>query len=118
MISTARKKGLSALTIANAMGISRSTVYYAARPPSSMEKRIVARIRHHRRKHPAAGRRKMVALLAADGLPISLGRVSRIMRRCNLGSIRVTGGCTRRSRRAGRVPNLLANRVPQAPNQF
>ncbi len=109
---------MSALEVAKGLGISRNTVYYAARPPSTTEKRIVARIPHHRRKHPAAGRRKMVALLAADGLPISPGRAARIMRKYNLGSIRVTGDCTRRSRRAGRVPNLPVSRVPQAPNQF
>ncbi len=80
-----------------------------------MEKRILARIRHHRRKHPATGRRKMAALLAADGLPISPGRAARIMRKYNLGSMRVTGDC---SRRDGNVPNLQATRVPQAPNQF
>ncbi len=116
MIAAARKKGLPALKLANAMGIARSTAYYAARPPSPMEQQIVARIRPVRRKLPTAGRRKMVKLLAEDGLPISQGRVARIMRKYNLGPIRVTGGCTRRNRRAGRVPNRLASRVPQASN--
>ncbi len=117
MIVAARKKGLSALTIANALGISRSTVYYALRPPSPTEQRIVARMRQIRKMLPAIGRRKMVKLLAEAGLPISPGRADRLMRKHNLGSIRVTRGCTRRRRRAGRVPNLLAGRVPQAPNE-
>ncbi len=117
MTAAARKKGLPALKVANAKGIAHSTVYYIARPLNSTEQQIVARIHRLRRKLPAADRRKMVKLLAADDLPISQGHTARIMRKHNLGSIRVTGGCTRRNRRAGRAPNLLDNRVPQAPNE-
>ncbi len=60
----------------------------------------------------------MVARLPEDGLPFNQGCAACIMRNYKFGAITVTGGCTRRNRRDDRVPNLLANREPQSPNEF
>jgi putative transposase len=69
------------------LALPRSTLYYQPVPVRQSTLRIMARIDALYLEDPCSGRRRMVAYLAREGIPISRDRVRNLMRRMGIQAI-------------------------------
>ena len=82
---------------AKALGISRGSVYYLARPTSDADLALMRRIDELHLEHPFAGSRMLRDMLKAEGREVGRRHVATLMKK--MGSTLSTGGPTPRSQR-------------------
>ena len=79
-----RDHGLSVTRQARALGISRGSVYYRARPASEADLALMRRIDELHLEYPFAGSRMLKGLLNAEGHEVGRRRVATLMRRVGI----------------------------------
>jgi putative transposase len=79
-----RKHDLPITKQAEALGISRGSVYYLPRPVSEADLAIMRRLDRLHLEHPFAGARMLQGLLSADGCKIGRRHVKTLMRRMGI----------------------------------
>ena len=84
---------------AKALGISRGSVYYLARPSSDADLALMRRIDELHLEHPFAGSRMLRDMLKAEGRAVGRRHVATLMKK--MGVEAIYGGRTPRSRRPG-----------------
>jgi putative transposase len=82
-----RQHGLSITKQAEALGISRSSVYYLPRPVPAAELAVMRRIDELHLEFPFAGSRMLRDLLNQDGIKIGRRRVATLMKRMGIEAI-------------------------------
>jgi putative transposase len=82
-----RQHGLSITKQAEALGISRSSVYYLPRPVPAAELAIMRRMDELHLEFPFAGSRMLRDLLNQDGIKIGRRRVTTLMKRMGIEAI-------------------------------
>ena len=88
--------GLSITKQAQALGISRGSVYYLPRPVSSADLAVMRRIDELHLEFPFAGSRMLCDLLNREGIAIGRRHVATLMKRMRIEAC--TGNRTRRNR--------------------
>lgn len=79
-----RDHELSLARQAKALGISRGSVYYQARPASEADLALMRRIDELHLEYPCAGSRMLKGLLNAEGHDVGRRRVSTLMKRMGI----------------------------------
>ena len=82
-----RQHDLSITKQAEALGISRSSVYYVPRPVPAAELAIMRRMDELHLEFPFAGSRMLRDLLNQDGIEIGRRRVATLMKRMGIEAI-------------------------------
>jgi putative transposase len=82
-----RQHGLSITKQAEALGISRSSVYYSPRPVPTAELAVMRRMDELHLEFPFAGSRMLRDLLNRDGTEIGRRRVATLMKRMGIEAI-------------------------------
>jgi putative transposase len=101
---------------AELLGISRSSLYYQPRPPSSEEIRIKHRIDELYTDYPFYGSRRMTAQLQREGMHINRKAVQRHMREMGIEAIFPGPNLSRRRLKAQVYPYLLRGLSITHPN--
>lgn len=101
---------------AELLSISRSSLYYQPRPPSSEEIRIKHRIDEIYTEYPHYGSRRMTAQLQRDAMDINRKAVQRHMREMGIEAIFPGPNLSRRRLKDQVYPYLLRNVTAAYPN--
>ena len=101
---------------AELLSISRSSLYYQPRPPSSEEIRIKHRIDEIYTEYPHYGSRRMTAQLQRDGMDINRKAVQRHRREMGIEAIFPGPNLSRRRLKDQVYPYLLRNVTAAYPN--
>ncbi len=103
---------------ADLLSVSRSRLYYEARPAREQEVRIKHRLDEWYTKRPCLGTRKLVHLLAEDGLAVGRHTIRRYREEMGLSTLHPKPNLSRPSRADHRVyPYLLRDLPIERPNQ-
>jgi putative transposase len=99
------------------LGVARSGIYRLPRPANDDDLSLMRRIDELFLRHPFLGSRRMVALLAADGVRVNRKRVRRLMRQMGIAAL----GPKPRTSKPGAghriYPYLLRDLAIERPNQ-
>jgi putative transposase len=79
-----RDHGLSVARQAKALGISRGSVYYQARPASDADLALMRRIDELHLEYPFAGSRMLKGLLNAEGHEVGRRHVATLMKKMGI----------------------------------
>jgi putative transposase len=101
---------------AELLSISRSSLYYLPRPPSSEEIKIKHRIDEIYTEYPHYGSRRMTAQLQREGMEINRKAVQRHMREMGIEAIFPGPNLSRRRLKEQVYPYLLRNVTAAYPN--
>jgi putative transposase len=101
---------------AELLSISRSSLYYQPRPPSSEEITIKHRIDEISTEYPHYGSRRMTAQLQREGMEINRKAVQRHMREMGIEAIFPGPNLSRRRLKEQVYPYLLRNVTAAYPN--
>lgn len=112
-----RTHGLSLSRQANAVGISRSSVYYLPRPVSPADLALMRRIDALHLEYPFAGARMLRDLLALTGLSVGRKHVATLMRRMGIEAIYRKPNTSCRHPGHAIYPYLLRQLKIERPNQ-
>src|SRR3954470_19684208 len=82
-----RQHDLSITKQAEALGISRSSVYYSPRPVPAAELAVMRRMDELHLEFPFAGSRMLRDLLNRDGIEIGRRRVATLMKRMGIAAV-------------------------------
>ena len=103
---------------AELLSVSRSRLYYEAQPAREQEVRIKHRLDEWYTKRPCLGTRKLVHLLAEDGLAVGRHTIRRYREEMGLSTLHPKPSLSRPSRTEHRVyPYLLRDLPVERPNQ-
>jgi putative transposase len=102
---------------AKALGISRGSVYYLARPTSNADLALMRRIDALHLKHPFAGSRMLQKLLKAEGREVGRLHVSTLMKKMGVEAIYRRPNTSKPSPGHKIYPYLLRNLAVTRPNQ-
>jgi putative transposase len=102
---------------AELLGISRSSLYYQPRPPSTAEVALKHRIDAIYTQYPFYGSRRITAQLRREGLRMSRKTVQRHMREIGIAGICPGPNLSRRAHGERVYPYLLRNLTCSYPNQ-
>lgn len=112
-----RTHGLPLSRQANAVGISRSSVYYLPRPVSLADLALMRRIDELHLEYPFAGARMLRDLLALAGIGVGRKHVTTLMRRMGVEAIYRKPNTSRPHPRHPIYPYLLRQLTIERPNQ-
>jgi putative transposase len=112
-----RTPDLSVTRQASLLGLSRASVYYAARPVADADLAIMRRIDALHLELPFAGSRMLRDLLRSDGVAIGREHVRTLMRRMGITAIYRRPKTTQRHRAHPVFPYLLRQLTITRPNQ-
>ena len=102
---------------AKALGISRGSVYYLARPTSEADLALMRRIDELHLEHPFAGSRMLRDMLKAEGREVGRRHVSTLMKKMGVEAIYRRPN-TSKPRPGHKIyPYLLRNLAVTRPNQ-
>ena len=102
---------------AKALGISRGSVYYLARPTSDADLVLMRRIDELHLEHPFAGRRMLRDILRAEGREIGRRHVATLMRKMGVEAIYRRPDLSKPGRGHKIYPYLLRNLAVTRTNQ-
>jgi putative transposase len=102
---------------AKALGISRGSVYYLARPISDADLVLMRRIDELHLEHPFAGSRMLRALLKAEGREVGRLHVSTLMKKMGVEAIYRRPNTSKPGPGHRIYPYLLRNLAVTRPNQ-
>lgn len=102
---------------AEAVGISRGSVYYLPRPISDADLALMRRIDALHLEHPFAGARMLRDLLAQDGIQVGRKHVGTLMRRMGIEALYRKPNTSRRNGKDAIYPYLLRTLAVERPNQ-
>jgi putative transposase len=102
---------------AQALGISRGSVYYVPRPVADADLALMRRLDALHLDFPYAGARLLRRLLRRDGVAVGRRHVRTLMRRMGLTAIAPQPGTSRRHRGHPVFPYLLRHRTITRPNE-
>lgn len=102
---------------AQAVGISRGSVYYLPRPVSSQDLLLMRRIDELHLEHPFAGSRMLRDLLGREGVTVGRKHVSTLMRRMGIEALYRKPNTSRRHPAHRIYPYLLRGVNVTTPNQ-
>ncbi len=111
-----RTHRLSVTRQARLVGLSRASVYYAARPVSDAELALMRRIDALHLELPFTGSRMLRDLLQAEGVAIGREHTRTLMRRMGITAIYQRPKTTRRHRAHPVFPYLLRRLTITRPN--
>ena len=118
LIEREESRGVPLLWQAELLSVSRSRLYYEARPARETEIRIKHRLDEWYTKRPCLGSRKLVHLLAEDGLVVGRHTIRRYREEMGLSTLFPKPNLSRPSRMDHRVyPYLLRGLSIERPNQ-
>ncbi len=109
--------GLSITKQAQALGISRSSVYYLPRPVSSADLAVMRRIDELHLEFPFAGSRMLRDLLNREGIAIGRRHVATLMRRMRIEALYRKPNTSKPSPGHKIYPYLLRGVTVDRPNQ-
>jgi putative transposase len=112
-----RDHPLSVTRQAEALGISRSTVYYLPTPVSERDMDLMRRIDRLHLEHPFLGARKLRDMLNAEGIEVGRKHVGTLMRRMGIEALYRQPNTSRRHRKHKVYPYLLRGLAITEPNQ-
>ena len=110
-------------TQAELLSLSRSSLYYQARPAADREVQIKRRLDEWYTAHPFLGSRKMTTLLAQDGFVVGRHTIRRYRAEMGLATLYPKppnlsrGGKSRDESESRIYPYLLRDLVVERPNQ-
>lgn len=102
---------------AQALGISRGSVYYLPRPVSEADLRLMRRIDELHLEHPFAGARMLRDLLHQDGTTVGRKHVATLMKRMGIEALYRKPNTSRRYPQHAVYPYLLRNLAVTQANQ-
>jgi putative transposase len=102
---------------AKALGISRGSVYYLARPTSNADLALMRRIDELHLEHPFAGSRMLQKLLKAEGREVGRLHVSTLMKKMGVEAIYRRPNTSKPSPGHKIYPYLLRHLAVTRPNQ-
>jgi putative transposase len=102
---------------AEAVGISRGSVYYLPRPVSDTDLALMRRIDALHLEHPFAGARMLRDLLAQDGVTVGRKHVGTLMRRMGIEALYRKPSTSRRNGKDAIYPYLLRTFKVERSNQ-
>jgi putative transposase len=102
---------------AQALGISRGSLYYVPRPVPDADLALMRRLDALHLDFPYAGARLLRRLLAREGVPVGRRHIRTLMRRMGITAIAPQPGTSRRHRAHPVFPYLLRHRVITRPNE-
>jgi len=102
---------------AQALGISRGSVYYLPRPTSPADLALMRRIDELHLEHPFAGARMLRDLLRQEGRRVGRKHVATLMARMGIEALYRKPNTSRRQPQHAVYPYLLRNLAITAPNQ-
>jgi len=102
---------------AKALGISRGSVYYLARPTSDADLVLMRRIDELHLEHPFAGSRMLRDMLRAEGREIGRRHASTLMKKMGVEAIYRRPSTSKPAPGHGIYPYLLRNLAVTRPNQ-
>jgi putative transposase len=118
LIERDQSASLSLLWQAQLLSVSRSRLYYEARPVQETEIRIKHRLDEWYTKRPCLGTRKLAHLLADEGLVVGRHTIRRYRAEMGLSTLHPKPNLSRPSRADHRVyPYLLRNLPIERPDQ-
>jgi len=103
---------------ADLLGVSRSSLYYQPRPPSSEEVQIKHRIDEIYTQVPAYGSRKITAQLQREGRGINRKTVARYMQEMGIAAVYPGPNLSKRNQKEGVYPYLLRHLSSAYPNHI
>ena len=112
-----RQHGLSITKQAEALGISRSSVYYVPRPVPAAELAIMRQMDELHLEFPFAGSRMLRDLLNQDGIEIGRRRVATLMKRMGIEAIYRKPNTSKPAPGHKIYPYLLRGRVVDTPDK-
>jgi putative transposase len=112
-----RSHGLPLSGQAKALGISRGSVYYLARPTSDADLALMRRIDELHLEHPFAGSRMLRDMLRAEGREIGRRHVATLMKKMGVEAIYRRPNTSKPSPGHRIYPYLLRNLAVTRPNQ-
>jgi len=102
---------------ADALGISRGSVYYLAAPTSPLDLSVMRRIDELHLEHPFAGARMLRDLLQSEGFTAGRKHIGTLMRRMGIEALYRKPNLSRRNARHRIYPYLLRGLAITEPNQ-
>jgi Integrase core domain/HTH-like domain len=102
---------------AKALGISRGSIYYLARPTSDADLALMRRIDELHLEHPFAGSRMLRDMLKAEGREIGRRRASTLMKKMGVEAIYRRPNTSKPAPGHKIYPYLLRNLAVTRPNQ-
>ena len=102
---------------AEAVGISRGSVYYLPRPVSAADLALMRRIDELHLEYPFAGARMLRDLLGQEGIVVGRKHVATLMRRMGIAAIYCKPNTSRRNAQHKIYPYLLRHLAVTRPNQ-
>ena len=102
---------------AKALGISRGSVYYLARPTSDADLALMRRIDELHLEHPFAGSRMLRDMLKAEGREVGRHHVSTLMKKMGVEAIYRRPNTSKPAPGHRMYPYLLRNLAVTRPNQ-
>jgi putative transposase len=102
---------------AKALGISRGSVYYLARPTSDADLALMRRIDELHLEHPFAGSRMLRDMLKADGRDVGRRHVATLMKKMGVEAIYRRPNTSKPAPGHKIYPYLLRNLAVTRPNQ-
>ena len=112
-----RQHSLPLAKQAKALGISRGTLYYAARPVPAADLALMRRIDELHLEYPFAGSRMMQGLLKQEGFSVGRLHVATLMKRMGIGAIYRRPNTSKPEPGHKIYPYLLRNVPILRPNQ-
>lgn len=102
---------------AQALGISRGSVYYLPQPVSPEDLALMRRIDEMHTEHPFAGARMLRRFLRQEGVAVGRKHVSTLMRRMGIKALYRKPNTSRRNGKHGVFPYRLRGVAVTRPNQ-
>ena len=112
-----RSHGLPLSGQAKALGISRGSVYYLARPTSDADLALMRRIDELHLEHPFAGSRMLRDMLKAEGREVGRRHVATLMKKMGVEAIYRRPNTSKPAPGHRIYPYLLRNLAVTRPNQ-
>ena len=103
---------------ADLLGLSRASLYYQPRPPSTEEVRLKHRIDEVYTQCPFYGSRKIAAQLQREGMSINRKTVARYMQEMSIAAIYPGPNLSKRNQKEGVYPYLLRHITSAYPNHI
>ena len=102
---------------AKALGLSRGSIYYLARPGSEADLALMRRIDELRLEHPFAGSRMPRDMLKAEGREVGRRHVSTLMKKMSMEATYRRPNTSKPGARHKIYPYMLPNLAVTRPNQ-
>ena len=102
---------------AKALGVARSSVYYAPRPVSAEDMKLMRRLDELHLEHPSAGARMLWDLLRREGVVVGRRHVSTLMKRMGIEAIYRRPNTSKPAPGHKIYPYLLRGVTINRPNQ-